>query len=95
MDYVLPSSFISPVVGIFLALFSLASLMTFACLYMNKHSKKKHTICLMITGCLGLGTALSLFTISTSLSIADDKAKHQHQEMTIVDNVFDGFSSGN
>ena len=94
MDYVLPSSIISPIVGVCLALFSLASLIAFACLYMNRHSKKKRTVCLMITGCLGLGTALSLFTISTSLSIADDKAKHQQQGMTIVDNVFDGFSSG-
>lgn len=92
MEYVLPSSIISPVVGILLALISLASLLAFSCLYMNRHSKKKRTICLMVTGCLGLGTALSLFTISTSLSIADNKAKTQYQELTIVDNIFDGFN---
>lgn len=91
MEYVLPSSIISPGVGVLLALVSLASLFAFACIYMNKHYKK-HTICLMVTGCLGLGTALSLFTITTSLSIADNKAKSQYQELTTVKNIFDGFN---
>lgn len=91
VDYVLPSSIVSPGVGIFLALISLASLITFSVLYMGKHLKK-HTVYLMITGCLGLGTALSLFTISTSLSIADEKVKNQQQELTAVNNVFDGFN---
>lgn len=92
MEYVLPSSVISPGVGVFLALISLVSLVAFSCLYMNRHSKKKRTICLMVTGCLGLGTALSLFTITTSLSIADNKIKNQYQELTTVNNIFDGFN---
>ena len=92
MEYVLPSSIISPGVGVLLALVSLASLLVFSCLYLNRHSKKKRTICLMVSGCLGLGTALSLFTISTSLSIADNKAKTQYQELTTVKNIFDGFN---
>lgn len=91
MDYVLPSSTVSPSVSIFLALISIAAFFCFTRFYMSKNRKKWFFV-LAATSCLGIGSALSLFTISMSLSIADDKARGQYEELITVNNMLDGVS---
>lgn len=88
MDYVLPSSTVSPLAGLCLAFISLASITIFALSSIPKEYKNRFLI-LMTFGCLGVGTALSLFTIGVSLHIADDKAKANYTELNTGRMVFD------